>query len=124
MALTVDYKETVHARARRDPEFREALLNEGVECLLAGEVRVGRNVLRDCIIGGGGFEELGAMTGRSPESLMHMFGPEGDPRASELFDVIACLLRHEGLVLQVSTARGELEGDDRAATEPVAAATQ
>ena len=124
MPLTVDHKETVHARVRRDPEFRRLLLTGGVEHLLAGEVAVAKILLSDYINPTIGFEELGIRTGRPPESLLQMFGPEGDPRASELFDVIACLLRHEGLVLQVSTARGELEGDGRAATEPVAAATQ
>ncbi|MCY4424179.1 MAG: hypothetical protein OXC06_14055 [Acidimicrobiaceae bacterium] len=124
MVLTVDHKETVHARVRRDPEFRRHLLNGVVEHLLAGEVAVAKILLNYYVDPTIGFEELGIRTGRSPESLLHMFGPEGDPRASELFDVIACLLRHEGLVLQVSAAHGELEGDDRAATEPVAAATQ
>ena len=37
MPLTRDFKETVKARADRDPAFREALLKEGVECLLAGD---------------------------------------------------------------------------------------
>lgn len=121
MVPTRDFGETVQARARRDPEFREALLNGGVESLLAGEVRVGRNVIRDCIIGAGGFEKLGAMTGKSPENLTRMFGPDGDPRASDLFEVIACLLRHEGLVMQVGTVRGELDRDDRGAVQSVAA---
>ena len=124
MPLTVDHKETVHARVRRDPEFRRLLLTGGVEHLLAGEVAVAKILLSDYINPTVGFEKLGALAGRSLESLMHMFGPEGDPRAGELFDVIACLLRHEGLVLRVSAVRGELEGDDRAATEPVTAATQ
>ena len=124
MPLTVDHKETVHARAHRDPEFRGYFLTGGVELLLAGDVGGAKMSLRDYIIVTVGFEKLGAMTGRSAESVAHMFGPEGDPRASDLFDVIACLVRHEGLVLQVSAARGELEGDDRAATEPVAAAGQ
>ena len=30
MALTRDYKETVQARAQRDPAFRRALLREGI----------------------------------------------------------------------------------------------
>ena len=47
MALTRDFKETVQARARRDPAFREGLLKEGVECLLAGDVDTGKIVLRD-----------------------------------------------------------------------------
>ena len=38
MALTRDFKETVQARVRSDPEFRERLLKEGVECMLAGDI--------------------------------------------------------------------------------------
>ena len=38
MALTKDFKETVKARAERDPAFREALLTEAVELLLSGDV--------------------------------------------------------------------------------------
>ena len=37
MPLTRDFKETVQASAERDPAFREGLLKEGVECLLAGD---------------------------------------------------------------------------------------
>ena len=33
MPLTRDFKESVQVRAARDPEFREGLLKEGVECL-------------------------------------------------------------------------------------------
>ena len=49
MPLTRDFKETVQARARRDLAFREGLLKEGVECLLAGDVEAGKIVLRDYI---------------------------------------------------------------------------
>ena len=121
MELTHDFRETVQDRARRDPEFRGYLLTGGLESLLTGEVRVAKITLSDYIIASVGFEQLGVMTGRSAESVTHMFGPEGDPRASDLYEVIACLLRHEGLVLQVSTVRRELEGDDRAAIESVVA---
>jgi hypothetical protein len=47
MALSRDFKETVRARAQREPEFRRALLHEGVECLLSGDVDTGKIVLRD-----------------------------------------------------------------------------
>ena len=43
MSLTCDFKETVQARAGRDPAFREALLKEGVECLLAKDVDNGQD---------------------------------------------------------------------------------
>ena len=36
MSLTRSFKETIRARVERDPGFREALLEEGVECLLSG----------------------------------------------------------------------------------------
>ena len=42
MPLTRDFSETVKARARRDPEFREGLLSEAVGALLRGEVDVGK----------------------------------------------------------------------------------
>ena len=41
MPLTRDLNETVQARARRDPEFREGLLREAAEALLRGETDVG-----------------------------------------------------------------------------------
>ena len=49
MPLTRDFKETIRARIGRDPGFREALLEEGVECLLSGDVEAGKSVLRDYI---------------------------------------------------------------------------
>jgi hypothetical protein len=46
MALTREFKKTVKARAERDPAFREALLTEAIEQLLAGDVETGKAVLR------------------------------------------------------------------------------
>ena len=34
MVLTRDFKETIRERVERDSTFREALLTEGIECLL------------------------------------------------------------------------------------------
>ena len=121
MALTTDYHEIVQDRIRRDPEFRELLLSGGIERLLTGEVEVARIILRDYIIATVGFDRLGVLTGRSPESLERMLGPEGDPSASDLLEVIACTLRDEGLALRVSTVRAEPEADDLATTGAVAA---
>ncbi len=64
MALTRDFKETIQARAARDPAFRRDLLREGVQCLLASEVDTGKTVLRDYINATVGFEELGASATR------------------------------------------------------------
>ena len=77
MALTRDFKETVKARAERDVAFREALLTEAVERLIAGEVEVGKAVLRDYINATLGFETLAKATGTLSTSLMRMFAPRG-----------------------------------------------
>lgn len=47
MALTRDFKETIRARVTNDPAFHEALLKEGVECLLSGDVDIGETVFRE-----------------------------------------------------------------------------
>lgn len=105
MPLTRDFKETVRARAQRDPDFREGLLKEGVECLLSGDVDTGKIVLRDYINATIGFEELGALTNKQPKSLMRMFGPDGNPHARNLFEVISRIQQHEGVQLEVNAVR-------------------
>jgi hypothetical protein len=105
MALTRDFKETVQARAQRDPAFREGLLKEGVECLLSGDVDTGKIVLRDYINATVGFEKLGSLTNKPPKSLMRMFGPAGNPNARNLFEVISHIQRHEGVQLEVKAVR-------------------
>ena len=80
MSLTRDFKETIRARVERDSGFRKALLEEGVECLLSGDVETGKSVLRDYINATIGFQELGGLTDKSPKSLMRMLGRAAIPR--------------------------------------------
>ena len=47
MTLTHDFKETIRARAQSDPDSRQALLREAVECVIMGDVATGKAVLRD-----------------------------------------------------------------------------
>ena len=105
MALTRNFKETIQARIERDPTFREELLKEGVECLLSGDMDTGKAVLRDYINATIGFQELGGLTAKSPKSLMRMFGPSGNPQARNLFEIIGCLQKREGLHLKVQAVR-------------------
>jgi hypothetical protein len=49
MDSTREFKETVKARALRDPEFREGLLRESIECMLSGDIATGKIILRDYI---------------------------------------------------------------------------
>ena len=74
-----------------EPAFHKALLQEGVECLLAGDVDTGKSVLRDYINATIGFVELSQVFDKSSKSLMRMFGPKENPQASHLFAVIQYL---------------------------------
>ena len=105
MPLTRDFRVTVRERLQREPGFREALLEEGVQCLLAGEVDVGKSVLRDYVNATIRFQELGARTAESPKSLIRMLSPSGNPQARNLFEIINCLQEREGLHLKVQAVR-------------------
>ena len=118
MPPTVDYRETILARARRDPEFREGMLMEGVQCLLAGEIDVATIVLRDYIETTIGYEKLGALTSTPPESLACMFGKKGTASASDLLKVISYIQQHEGIQLEVNVVSAEVEEEVEAATVP------
>lgn len=105
MVLTKDFKDTIQARAQRDSEFRKALLQEGVECLLAGDIDTGKAVLRDYINATIGFETLSQVFDKSSKSLMRMFGPKGNPQARNLFAVIHYLQEQEGIHLEVKVRK-------------------
>ncbi len=105
MALTRNFKETIQARIKVDSAFREELFRAGIECLLAGDMDTGKTVLRDFINATVGFRELGGLTAKSPKSLMRMFGPNGNPQARNLFEVISCLQEREGFQLKVESVR-------------------
>ena len=62
MALTRDFRETVQARAKRDPAFRKGLLSEALESYLSGEATLGKELLRDYINATVGFPRLAANT--------------------------------------------------------------
>ncbi len=105
MPPTIAFSEIVVDRARRDPEFRELMLASGVQCLLAGEVVVAKLTLRDYIETAIGYEKLGKLTGKPPESLACMFGKDGAPTAGDLLEVVCSIQRHEGVRLEVHAVR-------------------
>ena len=105
MALTRDFKDTVMARARQDPEFREGLFTEAIECLLAGDVETGKILLRDYVNATIGFPELARLTNKKDTSLMRMLGPKGNPASRNLFEIIAQLQKQEGIHFKVAAVR-------------------
>ena len=105
MPLTRDFKETIRARVERDPKFRRALLREGVEAMIAGDVTTAKIILRDYINATVGFSDLAQAIHIPSKSLMRMLGPAGNPRADNLFEIVSFLQRHEGVRFEVKTSR-------------------
>ena len=103
MALSRNFKDTIQERAARDAAFRQGLLTESIECMLTGNLDTGKRILRDYINATIGFEKLSALLGKSPKSVMRMFGPEGNPTASNFFGVIQMLREKEGVSFEVQT---------------------
>jgi hypothetical protein len=108
MPLTRDFKETIRARVKRDPGFRKALLREGIENFLSGDVETGKIILRDFINATIGFTKLSDLTRRPAKSLMRMLGPSGNPQARNLFKIVAYLQQAEGVRFEVRPARAAL----------------
>ncbi len=101
MPLTKDFKLTIKQRIQADPAFREELFKEGIQCLLTGDLETGKAILRDYINGTLGFRELSSRTGKPVKSLMRMFSPAGNPQARNVFEVLGCLQRREGVQVEV-----------------------
>ena len=102
MALTKSFKELVHGRIVRDPDFAAALLREGIDTMLTGDVDTGKAILRDYIKATIGFERLSEATQTPAKSLIRMFSPRGNPQARNLFGVIGYLQKQAGISLHVT----------------------
>jgi hypothetical protein len=106
MALTKDFRETIRERAQKEPKFRKALLREAIELLLSGDEKTGRAILRNYINATVGFRQLEEATSIPANSLMRMFGPNGNPSARNLFGVLAHLQAQEGVNFEIRPRRG------------------
>jgi DNA-binding phage protein len=105
MPLTHDFKETIRARARRDPDFRQALLCEAVEAILNGDLETGKAVLRDYVNATVGFQDLERRTRIPVKSLMRMLGPKGSPSVANLSNILTALQKTEGVHFELSLRR-------------------
>ena len=102
MAKTKPFKDLVRARVQANKKFAEALLREGIDAMLGGDVETGKTILRDYIKATVGFEKLAEATGAPAKSLIRMFGPSGNPQAKNLFSVISYLQKRAGVELHVA----------------------
>jgi hypothetical protein len=59
MALTRSFRKLVQRQVASDPAYGEALLREGIDTMLTGDIDTGKAILRDYIKATVGFEKLG-----------------------------------------------------------------
>ena len=102
MAKTKSFKDLVERQVKDDRKLAAALLREGVDAMLSGDLDTGKTIMRDYIKATIGFEKLGEATDTPPKSLIRMFGPRGNPQARNLFSVIGYLQKQAGVQLHVS----------------------
>ena len=105
MAITRKFRETVWARAQDDARFREAMLTEAINELLAGDLEAGKAMLRDYVNATITFDGLAKKTGLPGKSLQRMLGPSGNPTAESLFGIIKALQASEHIRLAVKSTR-------------------
>jgi len=91
MALTRDFKQTVVERAKRDPAFAQALLDEAATLFLNGEPEAARLILRDLVNATIGFEQLAALTDKPSKSLHRMLSPAGNPSMDNLASIFQAM---------------------------------
>ena len=106
MALTRDFKETVGARARRDPRFREALFTEAINAYLGGDLTTGKAILRDLVNATVGFEALAAALDKPSKSLHRMLAPHGNPSTENFFGIVNALQKKTHVKLRVTAKAG------------------
>ena len=106
MALTRDFKDTVVARAQRDPRFREALFTEAINAYLGGDTVTGKAILRDLVNATVGFEELAAEIKKPSKSLHRMLAPRGNPSTENFFGIVNALQKKTRVKLHVTAKAG------------------
>src|SRR4030081_753756 len=107
-ALTRDFGEQVQADMKRDPAFRRGILSDALESRLSGEVALGKELLRDYINATVGFPKLAVHTKIHVKTIHQMFGPNGNPTARNLFEIVAYLQRAEGVRFEVRSMHAAL----------------
>lgn len=97
MSLTRDFRETIQARALKDPVFRVGLLEESINEFLAGDLETAKGLLRDYINASITFEALSKKTKISDKSLHRMFSDKGNPTTSNFCAVLHAIQQIEGV---------------------------
>ena len=101
MPITRTFRETVQARAQKDPDFRHRLLAEAINELLAGDEQTAKSLLRDYINATISFEKMAKTLHKNSKSLQRMLGSNGNPRLNNLSAMLAAIQKKEHVKFEV-----------------------
>src|ERR1041385_6680537 len=104
MITTRDYRETIIARIKRQPEFARALFAEAMSALLDGETAEGLSMLRDLVHAEITFKELARQTGLGEKTLHRMLNRSGNPTARNLGVIVKRIAEDLGIKPRVEVA--------------------
>lgn len=90
-------KDLIVEELREDADLRKTHLKDAIACLIMGESRTGRLMLRNIVNATIGFEYLQGEVGMPAKSIMRMLSAAGNPNSDNLFKIINFLIKHEGL---------------------------
>ena len=107
MALTREYRETVLARIKSDPEFTAALYAEAIASLVEGDKETALSTLRDLVHAHISFKTLAAQTGLNEKALHRMLGKNGNPTLENLVKLIRVIEEDLNLETRVESRRSK-----------------
>jgi DNA-binding phage protein len=101
MPLSRDFRETVMARVKKDPEFRSELIIEATNSLLEGDVEAGKSLLRDYLNATESLPTVASELNMHEKSIRRMLGPKGNPTLKNFIGILKACIRMEGLRLEI-----------------------
>lgn len=101
MALTRKFKDTIQARAKKDPQFLRGLLAESINEFLAGDLESSKSLLRDYINASISFSEVAQLAQISDKSLQRMLSSKGNPTTSNFCRVLQAIQEIENIEISV-----------------------
>jgi DNA-binding phage protein len=104
MITTRDYRETIIARIKREPEFARGLYAEAINAILEGETAEALSMLRDLVHAQITFKELARQTGLGEKSLHRMLNRNGNPTARNLGVIVKRIAEDLGIKPRVEAA--------------------
>lgn len=90
---------------RSSPRLAKKFLRESAQTLIAGDDAVARALIRDVIKATIGYAKLSKRTGTPETSLVRMFGPNGNPTAANLCNVLVQLQKQNRVRFEVRMVR-------------------